>query len=226
MYLLALAIPSRFACQSVVNALLRAGQVEVAEMIAKHNVSPGPWPLTYEPNLVVSYCLHPKVNMSNCYESSRPIRGRCVIINTMEEPESPDSIGLANETIRFEKVFLGLNFQVIKVSSEANCKRIMNELKQFSEKDVAAEDEAFVLIMISHGSDNKILGYDACDALRLWYSGKTVDRNWVAKTVDQDIIDIKDIYSVFAECPKLKSKPKMFFFICCRDKGNRRVRAR
>ena len=217
MYILLTMTRDRTTCQALINTLIQCHQIHVAQMIAKYNKSPGPWKLTYEEKPVVSNCLSPKIFHSNCYQLSQPVRGRCLIVNTMEEPDVPypDHIGLKRETIRFRHVFESLNFEVYERHS-FNCQTLKAILEDFSQNEILKEDEAFVMIMISHGSNEQIYGADACNALKGRIPGAQGVHAYFS-----DVMDIKEFYGIFSEdkCPQLKSKPKLFFFICCRIEG-------
>lgn len=220
MYILAIASTSRFACYSVVNALRVADQRDVAEVIDSFNKSSGNWELTFQELLVVKSTLHPKNDLySNCYDMSFPVRGHCFIVNNVEEAISPNEVGLSKETNRFRQLFQDLHFNVITMTpkDEMNCQRLENMLETFSKSDDRHKDQAFVMIMISHGSNNQILGYEACKAYRDWNFGREQE-SVVKEKIDKDVTDIEKIYNIFSEknCPKLMKKPKLFFFICCR----------
>jgi hypothetical protein len=61
-------------------------------------------------------------------------------------------------------------------------------------------------MIISHGEDEKVLGYNACRELE----DDLFDEN--------DVMKISNIVDIFAEkkCVALRQTPKMFFFNCCR----------
>ena len=221
MYILLAMTRDRTTCQVLINILIQCNQIHVAQMIARYNKSPGQWKVTYEERPIVSNCLSPKIFHSNCYQLSKPVRGKCLIVNTMENPDEPlpGHIGLRRETIRFRHVFESLNFQVIEQHSYT-CQTLKSQLEDFSQNPFLKEDEAFVMIMISHGSDDHIYGADACNARKLWMAGHITDAHLI-EAQNSDMMDIKELYGILSEdkCPQLRTKPKLFFFICCCIEG-------
>ena len=218
MYILLTMTRDRTTCQVLINTLIQCDQIHVAQMMARHNKSPGQWKLTYEVRPVVSNCFSPKIGYSNCYDLSKKVRGKCLIVNTIEDVPLQGHIGLKRETIRFRHVFESLNFEVEEHSY--NCQTLKSQLEILSQHAVLEGDEAFVMIMISHGSNEQIYGADACNARKQWMKGEIPEAHLI-EAQNSDVMDIKEFYGIFSEdkCPQLRAKPKLFFFICCRIEG-------
>ena len=129
--------------------------------------------------------------------------------------------GLKRETIRFEHIFKQLNFNV-EVITNLSATQMEERLTQISKDKSLEKDDSFVLIVISHGFNKKVLGYNACESLRQIKFREIPEKDENAiKTIKEDMIEIKDVVNIFSEdkdkCPQLSSKPKLFFFICCRN---------
>ena len=170
-------------------------------------------PLTVSLYLEVVKCLAPKKDLSNCYNLVKKFRGKCILINNVEN--------LNNETNRFKNLFEQLNFtvQVITNMSADNLKKELKAITDDASSQMSLKDsEAFVLMAISHGEDEKVLGYNACEVIKKIHEGRIDSENPEAKQViNDDVLPIRDIIALFSgkESP-LKSKPKLFFFTCCR----------
>ena len=184
-------------------------------------------PLIYDECLEVAMCLAPKKDLSNCYNLVKKFRGKCILINNMEEPQSPpqladgkqiEMLGLKKETIRFKDLFQKLNFAV-EVIRNVSAEELLKKLKYISDDMSLRDSEAFILMAISHGEDEKVLGYNACEVIRkMRFKQINPKDQEAAQVIDGDILPIADIISTFSEanCPYLRSKPKVFFFTCCR----------
>ena len=99
---------------------------------------------------------------------------------------------------------------------------MVEQLTRISKEPSLENDEAFTLIVISHGQNKQVLGYNACEAMRKVRFNEIRSESGLAEAqqeIERDSIKIKDIVSIFADdkCPQLTSKPKLFFFNCCRN---------
>ncbi len=63
------------------------------------------------------------------------------------------------------------------------------------------------MMAISHGEDEKVLGYNACRELE----DELFD--------ESDVIKISEVVDIFSDknCKFLRQTPKLFFFNCCRE---------
>ena len=200
------------------------------------NTSCQPIPLSNEVALDIWLPLSIKETPSNAYPSLRSTRGKCIIVNYVEDPQTSgyyfDDItktyvglkGLKKETERFKHVFRHLYFDVITADqnnvwklNELSANNLKSMLAHIRDNYITRKDEAFVLIIISHGQNESIYGYEACKAIR--------EMNITANITEEeyncalnDKIPIKDLVSLFSQnnCPQLKDRPKLFFNICCR----------
>jgi hypothetical protein len=109
-------------------------------------------------------------------------RGMCVIINNVAED-------LKKESLRFEYVFKQLLFNVVMFEN-LSASQMVTELEKIREK----VKESLIVMIISHGRDEKVVGFDGND------------------------LRITEIVDIFSEknCKALSRKPKLFFFNCCR----------
>jgi len=115
-------------------------------------------------------------------------RGYCILINNYY------TLGTYKEMQRFRNIFFQLHFKV-KMKKNMNKEDILNFLRIKSQDPQLAEHDAFVLMIISHGNENReIYGLDNLP------------------------IRIDTIMTMFnnKECSLLQNKPRLFFFNCCR----------
>ena len=223
----------RSTCAAIVNLLRESNQNGVADRLHQYNQSLGPMLLNTEVQIDVMRGGAPILGRSNTYTLHRYPRGKCIIINNVEDQQKPDVYdkygnhlfspkGLKRETIRFEDVFTQLHFDV-KVINNLSAKQMSEQLTKISKQNLS-KDEAFVLIVVSHGQDKKVLGYNACEAMRKIEFNEIEEHSadWVEaeQECERDSVPINNLVKIFADenCPQLSLKPKLFFFICCRSK--------
>jgi len=189
-----------------------SGQTDAANELQLYNTSPGHIQVSTE---IVIPVTPAKAEMKGTlyYQMSINPRGKCIIINNIVKyfnNNLMENAELYKESKRFESIFTQLHFDVEPINSTVgmNAKAIRDKLESISRNRSLDKDEAFVLIIISHGRDEKVLGYDACQ-------GKD----------DNDVIKISEIVDIFSEtkCPALRRKPKLFFFNCCRNSKSKKI---
>ena len=226
----------RFTCKLIIEKLRNCGQTVVAERLARYNTSNDPISLSNEVALQIWLPLSVRETQSNAYLSSRYPRGKCVIVNFVENPQTSgyssnltthsnvEFKGLQKETERFKYVFSHLFFDVITGDklgitqfNELSANNLMLTLAKMRNESISSEDQAFVLIIISHGQNDCIYGYDACKAIRENNISGNITEEQYNRALN-DKIPIKDLISLFSDqnCPQMSSKPKLFFNICCR----------
>jgi hypothetical protein len=175
------------------------GQTEVADELEKYNTSPGRMEITTKVEIEVTQV---KAEMKGTlyYSMTKNPRGKCIIINNM-----PD---LLLESQRFEHIFKTLYFEVepIENTLEMTAQQISDKLISVANDKKLTKHEALLVMVISHGEDEKVLGYNACRKPE----HELFDEN--------DVIKISEIVDIFSEkkCAALRQTPKMFFFNCCR----------
>ena len=224
----------RSTCATIVQLLRNDNQIDVAERLNRFNISPGPMGLVLEVYLPVNPSTAPKKDLSNCYDLIGKTRGLCVIINNVEKPQTPDVYdwrgllvhcpkGLQNETKRFKSIFEQLFFDV-HVLTQLSALQIEEQLIKIREEKLDKKHQAFVLIAISHGENENLLGFNACEASRKIRFGLIrKDNEEALQEMATDVIGIKKLVEIFSEekCEQLKSKPKLYFNICCRVKTSK-----
>jgi hypothetical protein len=183
----------------MVHLLRSLGQTEAADELEEYNTSPGRMKFT---NAVEIEITKVKAEMKGTlyYSMTKNPRGKCIIINN--EPK------LFKESKRFEYIFKTLYFEVepIKNTFKMTAQEIRDKLESVAKDKKLKKHEALLVMVISHGEDEQVLGYNACrppeDEL---FDGS-------------DVIKISEIVDIFAEkkCMALRQTPKMFFFNCCR----------
>jgi len=172
----------RDSCNEMIDILEKCGQRVAAQKLREYNSSPPFMPESYEIELKVIPAAVLKGGNSKIFPMVKKPRGKCVIINNVTEV-------LSKESLRFKNIFEQLFFDVV-LFENLSASQMETELKNISN---IAKDSLIVMI-ISHGHDEKVIGFDGNDLL---------------------ICDIVDIFSE-KNCLGLKRKPKLFFFNCCR----------
>jgi hypothetical protein len=115
-------------------------------------------------------------------------RGYCLLIN------NHFTLGTYKEMQRFRNIFFQLHFDVIMMKN-TNKIDIINILTEISNRNELNDHNAFVFMIIAHGNEkNEIYGFDS-ETIKI-----------------RDLMDLMNTEN----CPKLRSKPKLFFFNCCR----------
>ena len=226
----------RFTCNCIIQMLRQWHRYEAADLLAIFNISTGPVPLSNDIEIPIAIGLSIKdSSLSNTYALHRRPRGKCVIINNVELRQNPPyfdqiikqqvlPIGLQRETQRLKYMFGRLYFEIEDLSHmRLSAIKMREELIRIS-KNVSEKDDAFVLIVVSHGQNEVVLGYDACEAVRELRCGdiQPTDVSY-QNAVENDQVQIKELISIFSEenCPQLSNKPKLHFFNCCRIDENR-----
>jgi hypothetical protein len=188
---------TRIGCEEIVCLLRELGQTEAANELEKYNTSAGRMKITKETVIKVTEAKIALIG-SRYYGMIQKPRGKCIIINNVND-------SVFNESQRFQSIFKQLCFDVEPIDSTINMtsEQIRNKLKSLAkDKKSLAKTEAFVLMIISHGQNEQVIGVDFFDKL---------DEN--------DLISISEIVDIFSEknCPHLRQSPKLFFFNCCRN---------
>jgi hypothetical protein len=179
--------------------LLRSlGQTDAADELEKYNTSPGRMIFTNEVEIKVTQ-VKAEIKGTLYYPMTKKPRGKCIIINNIRE--------LFKESQRFQYIFKELFFDVepIENTCDMTAQQISDKLESVAKDKKLAKHEALLVMVISHGEDEKVLGYNACQELE-------------DEFVESDVIKISKIVDIFAEnkCIALRQTPKMFFFNCCR----------
>jgi len=95
---------------------------------------------------------------------------------------------------KFRDIFFQLHFDVI-MKKNMNRVDIINIMKEISGRNELENPQAFVLMIIAHGNANhEIYGFD----------GEPIKIRGLMDLVNSDSF------------PKLRNKPRLFFFNCCR----------
>lgn len=173
----------RDSCNEMIDILEKCGQTEVAQLLKELNSSPPFMPESNEIELNVIPATVLKMGNSKIFPMNKRPRGMCVIINNVTEE-------LKKESLRFENIFKQLLFDVVMFEN-LSASQMVIELEKIREK----VKESLIVMIISHGKDEKIIGFDGND------------------------LRITEIVDIFSEknCKALSRKPKLFFFNCCRS---------
>ncbi|CAG2164876.1 unnamed protein product [Oppiella nova] len=197
---------SRSTCDEIIRLLWESGQKEASQRLTHYNTSNGHMEFRIHPDIPLRECNAPMIG-SLYYQMMRKPRGKCIIINNV-----PKEVYM--ETDRFKHIFEKLHFKV-KPCFDWTAQQIEENLRKSSEKMV--KSDAFILMIVSHGLEEQILGSDACEGIRIL----SVDPNntEAQRLVNTDVIDIKRIVDIFSDknCPILRNVPKIFYFTCCRN---------
>jgi hypothetical protein len=173
----------RDSCNEMIDILEKCRQTEVAQLLKEFNSSPPFMPESNEIELNVIPATVLKMGNSKIFPMNKRPRGMCVIINNVTEE-------LKKESLRFENIFKQLLFDVVMFEN-LSASQMVTELEKIREK----VKESLIVMIISHGKDEKIIGFDGND------------------------LRITEIVDIFSEknCKALSRKPKLFFFNCCRS---------
>ena len=222
----------RESCNEVIRLLEECQQNEAALKLKSFNEVVGAVKMSDEAKLDVKRVSAPQLRVkSSIIGLSGNPRGKCVIVNLMEEQQTPNyrdrfgnlihCYGLKNQTIQFSYVFSQMFFDVFTIS-DANVNELKQRLHLMSKNKNLEDSEAFVLIVISYGQKQQILGSDAIQTLRDIRFGvrNGVESDHKTKADDKlktDVMSTKEVIALFSDksCPALKSKPKLFLFNCC-----------
>ncbi len=127
-------------------------------------------------------------SINSVYTMINSPRGYCLLIN------NHFTLGTYKEMQRFRNIFYQLHFDVI-MKKNMNKIDIINLLTEISIRPELNDHNAFVLMIIAHGNEkNEIYGFDS-ETIKI-----------------RDLMDLMNTEN----CPRLRSKPRLFFFNCCR----------
>jgi hypothetical protein len=200
-YILLELTKTRKSCEVIIELLMKTHQKEeVIELMIGYNKSPGLlniWNLSTDTNILVEKAGIPNSHKeSGYYKMLRYPRGKCIIINN--EP------AVYRETHRFKHVFGELYFDVQSFFNK-NVVWIKEYLTNMSKDFSLLNDDALVVVVITHGGDEKVLGYDAC------LESKKKEPNMEIYKNDQ--MPISDVVNIFKKFIRI---PIIFIFDCCR----------
>ncbi len=179
------------------------GQTVAADELQRFNTSSGTLlfsDLSYEVKIPVNRALIPnKTSTSGFYNMFRYPRGKFIIINNI-----PD---LTKQTQRFEHIFKELYFKP-KPYVNKTIKEIKTILEEFSDDPDIENYDAFAFMIVTHGEDGKVLGFNACR------EKDDPERDVKDCMKMSEIVDF--IYIICQKMEKEYSKPKIVIFDCCR----------
>ena len=133
-----------------------------------------------------------------CYPMSRKRRGYCLIINNMKFRKYLYREGSIVDELRLKQVFEQLGFE-LKIYHNLSANDITEKLEKLSKHQKLSEDDALVVIILSHGTvDDVVIGSD------------------------DEPVSIQSLLNYFnvKNCRQLIDKPKIFFINACRG-GNK-----
>ncbi|CAG2103091.1 unnamed protein product [Medioppia subpectinata] len=207
---------SRSTCGEFIRLLAESGQKETAQRLLTYNTSKGH-------NVESGFRICPEIEVQKArspmmgslyYKMDQKPRGKCIILNNV-----PKECHM--ESNRFKYIFEKLHFQVIE-GYNWTAKQMVINLREIIEKEDKS-CQALVVMIISHGLEEKIMGSDACDAMRVL--GDNANDTAAKRVLDTDVVDIRDIVDLCSvqNCPELRNIPKLFFFTCCRNSLKREM---
>ncbi len=182
----------RSTCEKLIGILRDSGLEEAANKLSEFNKSEGLMEISYKIDLQVRTTIQ-EYKGTELYEMNKKVRGKCVIFNNIRT--------LFRESYRFESIFKQLNFEVV-LHFQLTTGEIEEELQLSAGDNSLSKSNALVVMVISHGNDERIIGFD-------------IHQN---NDNPKDLKKISDIVNIFSEekCKNLYGKPKLFFFTCCR----------
>jgi hypothetical protein len=151
---------------------------------------------TYHPKLVG------KSRLKDIYRMEAKVRGQCIIFANSKfllDSKLDPLPGYQLDADLLERVFTQLHFDV-NVFRNCPAQQILNDVRQYSLN--YDNHDAFVVIILTHGNQNKIFGTDFIS---------------YAKTPGA-VITEEQLLSVVSNrnCSSLVGKPKLFFIQACR----------
>jgi hypothetical protein len=200
-YILLELTKTRKSCEVIIKLLKKTGhKQELINLMESFNKSPGLldiWNLSTNTNIYVEKANIPTSEVeSGLYKMDKKPRGKCIIINN--EPY------LYRESQRFEHIFNELYFDV-KSFFYKNVDWIEKYLTEKSKDYNIVHDDALVVVVITHGEDEKVLGYDA-----ILESKKEEP---CLETYQNDQMMISSVVNIFKDFIRI---PIIFIFDCCR----------
>ena len=238
-------------CSKIIDLYRRFQNQTIADILEKHNKSNAiqlnelEW---INPHIDIDNALAPNLTESQAIHLTKDIRGYFIIVNNMEKSideymkhedpnwvpgsqifqgDLPPASGITLETKRFKNLmgqskffFDVLNWGGLSVTK---LKEKINELK--TDRNLP-DHEAIALMVVTHGEDEEILGFDACD-----YYNKLVCKQkcntltccykWKAvRKIEKDRAPIKEIVKLFQDHKFSHLEAKILMFSCCRVKTN------
>ena len=227
-------IRDRETCDAITQLLEEVGLGDQARQLKKFNTSSGPMKLTNNVELEVKVRPSPSITQSGQVALLKEIRGPCIIINNVEEAQEPPyydhgqkitPIGLKKETERFKYMFGKYLLFNVKVFTKLSAKQIKEKLTEISKDPTLKNEEAIVLIVISHGQNEAVLGYNACEALRRIKFKEIISHSDIKEAlqvIESDQVHIKELNDIFSEenCSlKSAQSARLLYYICCREKN-------
>jgi hypothetical protein len=142
----------RIPCEEMVDILRKSGQQKSADELENFNRSPSPWILSLDTELEVTKSQTLRSGSKWFHMESMP-RGKCIIINNLLNNGNMDSL-------RFNSVFKQLGFDVeYENCYNMSAEKIMKRLSDLSKEDRLKDDDALIVMIISHGQEEEILEY-------------------------------------------------------------------
>ncbi len=196
-YILLELTKTRKSCEVIIDLLVKTSQKqEIIELMKGYNKSPGLlniWKLSNDTNILVEKAKIPTSGKESAYYIMEKYpRGKCIIINN--EPD------VYRETDRFEHVFKELYFEV-KPFYNKKVDWIKEKLTKMSEDPSLLNNDALVVVIITHGEDEKVLGHGAC--LEMKKKTETI----------KYIIMIKCLFRMWSIYSKILTKSQKFLFL-------------
>jgi hypothetical protein len=195
-----------------VDALVETGQYESAQLLRPSNQikRTGSLPHNSKSVSVSNQCNDNRIKVSpaitwaqfdNCYQMQSLLRGYCLIINNVNFDNNmfEERFGSDADAKRLDEVFQELGFKVyLKRNKTAEemiklCDQMVKQINNYLKGNMKPMD-AFVLIILSHGTENAVYSTDGI------------------------VVDIFDMIEKFnnQNCIGLRGSPKMFFIQACR----------
>jgi hypothetical protein len=183
--------------------LRKSGQIEAANELQIYNTSSGTLlfsDLSYEAEILVNRAVYPmSESMTLPYSMIRNPRGKFIIINNIPE--------LAKQTKRFKHIFKELYF-IPESHENKTILEIKTILEEFSEDENIANYDAFAFMIVTHGEDEKVLGFNACRGVN------DPERDVNDHMKMSEIVNF--VYEICKRMEREYSKPKIVIFNCCR----------
>ena len=214
-------------CNELVKIFFDIGNTEISNKLKEFNESYriDPYSIDLKEKLDLETVDGPFITPTSIYDLTNKRRGLFIIINNVLNVQHPGlHFGLEFESKRFFNLFIDLNFAV-EVINNKMISEIENEIEVIKSRKISETDQAFGLMFITHGENDRLLGFQANEkAFDIKYKKYNMipisneEETEFEKIRLKDSIHFKDIVKKFSKTnfTKLDNKPKMFFFTCCR----------
>ena len=205
--------------------------------------------LEFAPKIQIDKVIAPDLELSQAIQLTSLVRGYFIIVNNLEKTDAeyeseekppgwkprapigpedlPPANGMRLETDRFKDLFTQLNFEVLEWKI-MHIDLLKTKIEKLKKDKRLLRHEVIALMIVTHGQDESILGYYACNNVnklhfkRKFGTSTPEFEKYALSMINCDRASFKDIVDLFTadNFPQMKDKPKLLFFTACRVKSD------